>query len=113
LYLNEWREGHAEPWLDLAIWDAGEVDLGDFSPGAWCWIGVDLSATTDLTAVVALFEWGEGFLAVPWFAVPQDSLRRRAERDGVNYPLWADQVTSPLQRAAWSITGWSKATSPT
>ena len=23
LYLNEWREGIGEPWLDLAIWDEG------------------------------------------------------------------------------------------
>jgi phage terminase large subunit-like protein len=29
--------------------------------------------------------------AVPWFAVPAEGARRRAERDGVNYPLWIDQ----------------------
>jgi phage terminase large subunit-like protein len=60
LYLNEWREGHAEPWLDLAIWDEGLVDPGEISPGTRCWIGVDLSATTDLTAVVAVFEGAGG-----------------------------------------------------
>jgi hypothetical protein len=48
---------------------------------------VDLSATTDLTAVVAVFEHGDGFLAVPPFFVPSDSFRRRSERDGVPYVL--------------------------
>jgi phage terminase large subunit-like protein len=48
---------------------------------------VDLSATTDLTAVVIVFEHDDGFLAVPRFFVPSDSLRRRSEWDGVRYVL--------------------------
>jgi phage terminase large subunit-like protein len=42
LYLNEWRDGAAAPWLDLSIWDEGEtdVDLEAMDPGARCWIGV-------------------------------------------------------------------------
>jgi phage terminase large subunit-like protein len=93
LYLNEWRDGAAEPWLDMSIWDEGEQDIGldDIDPGTRSWIGVDLSATTDLTAVVALFEHGDGYLAVPKFFVPADGARRRAERDGVNYPLRINQ----------------------
>jgi phage terminase large subunit-like protein len=91
LYLNEWREGHAEPWLDLAIWDEGAAAPGEISPGARCWIGIDLSATSDLTAVVTLFEYDDGYLAVPKFFVPEDGIRRRSERDGVGYALWAGQ----------------------
>jgi phage terminase large subunit-like protein len=92
-HLNHWPEGAAAPWLDMTVWDEGEADIGldDINPGTRCWIGVDLSATTDLTAVVALLEHGDGFLAVPWFAVPADSLRRRAERDRAPYVLWAEQ----------------------
>ena len=35
LYLNEWRDGSATPWLDLAIWDEGEqqIDPEDINPG--------------------------------------------------------------------------------
>jgi phage terminase large subunit-like protein len=137
LYLNEWREGHAEPWLDLAIWDEGLVDPGEISPGTRCWIGVDLSATTDLTAVVAVFEgaggrssvmggWqvlataGEpldhedGFLAIAKFFVPQDGIRRRAERDGVPYASRGlRKAISRPQRARWSTTPTLKRTSPT
>jgi phage terminase large subunit-like protein len=91
LYLNEWKDGSATPWLDLAIWDEGALDAVSPPDGARCWIGVDLSATTDLTAVVAVFEHGDGFLAVPKFFVPSDSLRRRSERDGIPYVLWAQE----------------------
>jgi phage terminase large subunit-like protein len=93
LYLNEWREGHAQPWLDLAIWDenASELRFENIDPGTRCWLGVDLSATTDLTAVVTVFEHADGYLAVPKFFVPEDGIRRRSERDGVPYMSWADQ----------------------
>jgi phage terminase large subunit-like protein len=90
LYLNCWLDGSAAPWLDLSIWDEGETDAGEISPGTRCWIGVDLSSPQDLTAVIALFEQpAGGYFVKPWFAVPADSLRRRSERDGVPYDTWA------------------------
>jgi phage terminase large subunit-like protein len=93
LYLNRWLDGAAEPWLDLAIWDEGEqeVDLEAIDPGDRCWLGVDLSSTQDLTAVVAVLEHGDGYLCLPRFFAPADGIRRRSERDGVNYQLWAEQ----------------------
>jgi phage terminase large subunit-like protein len=91
--LNRWLDASATPWLDMSIWDEGALEIGldDIDPGTRCWLGVDLSATTDLTAVVALFEHGDGFLAVPKFWLPEETVRRRGERDGVPYPLWTDQ----------------------
>ena len=58
LYLNRWLDGSAEPWIDLQLWDemATEISLEDVEPGTPAWIGVDLSSTGDLTAVVAIFE---------------------------------------------------------
>jgi phage terminase large subunit-like protein len=114
LYLNEWRDGSAAPWLDLAIWDEGAIDPGEISLGARCWIGVDLASTSDLAAVVAVFEGiggryrsmgdcrlvgsagpplddGEGYQAISRFYCPQDGIRRRSERDGVPYAMWAEQ----------------------
>ena len=48
LYLNEWRDGSATPWLDLAIWDEGEqvVTLEDIDPGTRCWVGGSTVAET-------------------------------------------------------------------
>jgi phage terminase large subunit-like protein len=116
LYLNRWLDASATPWLDLAIWDEGstEVDLEAIEPGTAAWIGVDLSSTTDLTAMVMVvevaggvmgmsahnlraapagdpLEHGPEYLVISKFFVPEDGLRRRSERDGVPYALWADQ----------------------
>jgi phage terminase large subunit-like protein len=62
LYLNEWRDGSAAPWLDLAVWDEGAIELepDQLDPGSCCWIGVDLASTADLAAAVAVFEGAGG-----------------------------------------------------
>lgn len=94
LHLNQWLDYSETPFVEMAIYDegAGEVDLdameNDREP---CWLGVDLSASDDLTAVVAA--WGnpdDGYAVHPWFFCPENNLRRRAERDGVPYPIWAE-----------------------
>jgi phage terminase large subunit-like protein len=93
LHLNVWLDGSATPWLDMTIYDQGSepVDLDAFE-GEPCWLGVDLSSTEDLTAVVACFVRDDGrFAVVPWFFLPKDNLRDRQERDGINYVLWAEQ----------------------
>jgi phage terminase large subunit-like protein len=102
LYLNEWRDGSAAPWLDLAIWDEGEIkiDTTQLDHGSRCWIGVDLASTADLAAVVAVFEHEDGYLAIPRFYCPEGGIRRRRERDGVNYPQWAKQGHLTATRAA-------------
>jgi phage terminase large subunit-like protein len=50
-----------------------------------------MSATTDLTAVVACFRDNDGSLSLlPHFFVPADNLKRKADRDQVPYPQWAN-----------------------
>lgn len=94
LHLNVWLDYSDAPFVEMAIYDegAGEVDLADKEAEQEpCWLGVDLSSNSDLTAVVAA--WGDpegGYEAAPWFFCPEDNLRRRAERDGVPYPTWAE-----------------------
>jgi phage terminase large subunit-like protein len=101
LYLNEWRDGSAAPWLDMAVWDEGAIDPGEISLGARCWIGVDLASTADLAAAVAVFEHEDGYLAIPRFYCPAEGIRRRGERDGVNYPLCGQsKAASPPPAAA-------------
>ena len=77
----------------MTVYDQGgaPVDL-DALRGLPCWLAVDLSSTTDLTAIVAAWRTDDGgYIAYPWFFCPGDNLRRRAERDGVPYVLWRDQ----------------------
>lgn len=91
LKLNIWLDQSTDPFIDMDVYDrcAGDVEPMDNAP---CWIGVDMSATTDLTAVVAAFRDEDGMVSVlPHFFLPGDLLRDRADRDGVPYPEWAGQ----------------------
>jgi phage terminase large subunit-like protein len=90
--LNEWLDHSTSPFVELSVYDEGArpVDL-DALASQPCWLGVDLSSTSDLTAVVAAWRDGDdGYLVHPWFFCPRDNLRRRADRDGVPYPKWAE-----------------------
>jgi phage terminase large subunit-like protein len=91
LYLNQWTE-QAERWLALAAWDACRqaIDLEDLE-GRRCYVGLDLSTTTDLTAAVAVFpdDDGPGFAVVPHFFIPHDRIQARVTRDRVPYDEWA------------------------
>ncbi|MFA5119826.1 terminase large subunit [Zavarzinia sp.] len=93
LHLNIWLDQSADPFVDMDVYDQGAapVDL-DALEGAPCWLAVDLSSNVDLTVVVACWRTDDdGFVAWPWFFCPADNLRKRAEKDGVPYPLWADE----------------------
>jgi phage terminase large subunit-like protein len=52
---------------------------------------MDLSSTTDLTAIVAVFpdDTGSGFDVLAQFFVPADNLAERVRRDRVPYDQWA------------------------
>jgi phage terminase large subunit-like protein len=89
--LCQWIDHSASPFVDMAVYDEGAspVDLQALA-GEPCWLGVDLSSTSDLTAVVAAWRDGDdGYAVWPWFFCPRDNLQKRADRDGVPYPLWA------------------------
>ena len=58
--------------------------------GRRCYVGMDLAATTDMTALVAVFPDEEGgFDVLPQFFVPHDRIRERTTRDRVPYDQWA------------------------
>lgn len=90
--LNIWQAHSRDPLFDMATYDAGKIplDLADMEELP-CFIGVDLSRSGDLTAVVAAWRNPDGTITVhPWFFVPADDLKGRAERDGVPYEQWRD-----------------------
>jgi phage terminase large subunit-like protein len=57
--------------------------------GRRCYVGMDLSSTKDLTALVSVFPDDDGFDVLAQFFVPQESIRERANRDRVPYDQWA------------------------
>ena len=86
LYLNQWTE-QAERWMPMAEWDACLKDGGSLS-GRTCFLGMDLSSTKDLTALVAVFPDGESFDVRAAFFVPKENIAERERRDRVPYGQW-------------------------
>ena len=91
--LNIWMAHSRDPLFDLATYDARRFDDDLIDLEALpCWIGVDMSLSGDLTAVVAAWRHDDGQITVrPWFFVPGDDLKARGDRDGVPYERWRDE----------------------
>ncbi len=95
--LNQWVE-QAERWVDMARWDecGDEVDPEALA-GRECFGGLDLSATTDLTAFLLVFPpAGEDELwrLLAHFWVPEDRITKVSEGhlvDRVPYDVWQRQ----------------------
>lgn len=79
-----------DKWLDVEQWaKLGTKKTLEDLRGKKCVAGVDLSSTTDLTAVVYVFEEADGFFLWPVFFLPEDTVEIRKSR--APYQLWADQ----------------------
>lgn len=94
-HLNIWQDHSATPFVDMAVYDQGDEPfaLSDLEDEP-CWLAVDLSSNSDLTVIVACWrdpDREDGYIVHPWFFCPRDNLHRKAERDGVPYPLWAEE----------------------
>ncbi|MBX5048110.1 terminase large subunit [Rhizobium lentis] len=93
LNLNIWQAASRDPLFDMAVYDAGRdpnFDLADLE-GLPCWLGVDLSRSGDLTAIVAAFRHEDGRISLhPWFFLPSEGLEEKAKVEQVPYPRWRD-----------------------
>ncbi len=89
LYLNQWTE-QAERWLDMETWDRGKTPVDPSSlRGRPCYAGLDLASTRDLTAFVLVFpDEAGGYDVLPFFWVPEETMRDRVKRDRVPYDQW-------------------------
>ena len=93
LDLNQWITTKLTTWLPLSIWDQ---TIGGWNRaemvGRDCYLGCDLSTTTDLSALAVLFppqgsqrDWR--VLFDPF--MPRESLEERVRGDHVPYDQWA------------------------
>lgn len=84
----EWVESH-NPAFSREKWMAGQssYDLSDFA-GCECTAGLDLSATTDLTACVLEFQRAGKAWLWPFFWIPENAVVEKSKKDGVDYALW-------------------------
>lgn len=99
LRLNQWISTKTVGWIPLTVYDNSEVaiepsKLREALKGKRCYGGLDLSATTDLTAFVLLFPPQEEINT--WIAlfeawIPSESMKEREKRDHVPYTEWKNK----------------------
>jgi phage terminase large subunit-like protein len=79
-------------WVSPETWAAcGGAVNSDGLAGRTCYIGLDLSQTTDITACVLVFppvEAGDPYQVLCHFYLPQESMGQRVKRDRVPYDVW-------------------------
>jgi phage terminase large subunit-like protein len=86
LILNQRVEANS-PFVSRGVWNSCNKPPSELRGPIWG--GLDLSARTDLTALV-LINFHDGAWQVhPYFWVPQIGLTDRAHRDRVPYDIWA------------------------
>ena len=96
LKMNQ-RVSETSGYVSRTVWEenaAGGLPDPSELYGRPCWLGLDLSETTDLTALVAIFEPPMDDLdgrmdVLPYFWIPGDDLEARSKRDHVPYTEWA------------------------
>lgn len=92
LRLNQWVTVKSHSWLPLPLFDEtiGDWNADDLK-GLKCYLGFDLSATTDLTALTALFPPQGGYAgwrAIFYTWIPEEAMREREHRDKVPFTAW-------------------------
>jgi len=94
LHLNVWTQAESR-WMSPDAWGACGLPVPeDGLRGRTCYMGLDLSSTTDISALVLVFP-PEGaddpFSVVCRFWIPEESMRERSNRDRVPYDVWVRQ----------------------
>jgi len=87
-YFCNLRTRGSKKWLDMAAWDrCGEKFDARSLHGAECIAGLDLSSTTDITALVLYFPATRHVL--PFFWVPESAAKERDKRNDAIYVRWS------------------------
>ena len=94
LRLNIWTNATVV-WIPEHIYDRGNLPIDMESlKGRDCYAGLDLSSTSDITALVLVFPprtEEEKYVVLPFFWLPEETLELRCRRDHVLYDVWKAQ----------------------
>ena len=88
LLLNQ-RVSTVSPFISPDVWKACAGPVLPFDGPVWC--GIDLSARTDLTALVIVGQVDGVWHVQAHFWTPEQGLADRARRDRAPYDVWARQ----------------------
>ena len=91
LYLNAWID-HEKSWIGDSQWMlcGKDTDISEFK-GETCYAGLDLSSTTDLTALVLCFYKNDKYYVFSYAFCPEENIKHRSRKDKVGYELWKNQ----------------------
>jgi phage terminase large subunit-like protein len=91
LILNQ-RVNMHNPFVSRSVWEANGGDVDEMAFEGSVYVGVDLSARNDLTAIVSVAPGEHGGWHVrPEFYAPEIGLADRAHRDREPYDVWVKQ----------------------
>lgn len=99
LVLNQ-RVEASSPFVSRNVWMANgskPEDFAEIKPNP-VYGGLDLSSTSDLTALVLISKYNGRWNVRPWFWLPEDGLYDKAKSDRVPYDLWRTEghlLTAP------------------
>jgi phage terminase large subunit-like protein len=89
LILNQ-RVDRNSPFISKAVWQANGGDVAKHWGSAEVYSGLDLSATSDLTAHVPIAWIDDAWETKPTFWLPGEGLREKSRADRVPYDVWAE-----------------------
>lgn len=114
LRLNIWTSASIR-WIPEQVYDKGNLPIDrDSLRGRMCCGGLDLSSTSDITALVLAFpprSEDEKYILLPFFWLPEDTLEVRCRRDHVLYDVWKNRDSSRRQKGTSSIMVSSRSSS--
>jgi len=90
-YLNQWVKQETR-WVDMSVWDAsaGDVDLSELE-GMDCYAALDLASSTDIAALALVFPFGDSYVVLLFFWIPEENMIKRSQKDRVPYEVWERQ----------------------
>lgn len=85
------RTGAEDTWIEWHLWEAALDQFDeDALVGFPCYLGLDLSARRDLTALALVWDLGEEYRAAIRYWTPGATMVERAARDRAHYPDWVE-----------------------
>jgi phage terminase large subunit-like protein len=94
LRLGVWTQAHTA-WMPADKWAVCSTPVdAEALKGRPCFGGLDLSTTTDISALVLLFPpYGEDtkWSVLPYLFLPEEAIEERCKRDRVPYDVWQRQ----------------------
>jgi phage terminase large subunit-like protein len=89
LRLGQWTSSETK-WLKTELWTslAGDVTREDFASDL-CWLGLDLSSTSDLTSLCTLFSDGESIIPFWDLWIPEAAAEQYEKQFNIPYSRWA------------------------